>query len=184
MQGGVETMQQTSVQKQKNKFIDLKEEFYMFKKMKHMKNEKGLTLIELLAVIVILAIIAAIAIPAIGNIINNTRDKAVLSDVQAALSAAKIAKADGSCVAEANKCNGSEFEFVSDKIANRATGGGEDVTITFGADGSASSIVVKLTGEMKGTKISSAINGTTGNSITGKDLTISESHLNKVLGGN
>ena len=52
----------------------------MFKNMKkQLNNEKGLTLIELLAVIVILAIIAAIAVPAIGNIINNSKDKAVLS---------------------------------------------------------------------------------------------------------
>jgi len=72
----------------------------MFKKImnkKLLKNQKGLTLIELLAVIVILAIIAAIAIPAIGNIINNSRDKAHLSDAAGLLSGAKIAIADGSC---------------------------------------------------------------------------------------
>ncbi|MEB2278404.1 prepilin-type N-terminal cleavage/methylation domain-containing protein [Lysinibacillus xylanilyticus] len=72
----------------------------MFKKLlnkKLLKNQKGLTLIELLAVIVILAIIAAIAIPAIGNIINNSKDKAILSDAAGILAGAKIAIADGAC---------------------------------------------------------------------------------------
>lgn len=64
---------------------------------KQLKNEKGLTLIELLAVIVILAIIAAIAIPAIGNIISNSKSKAVLSDATQLLSSAKNAIADGEC---------------------------------------------------------------------------------------
>ncbi|MEK5069489.1 prepilin-type N-terminal cleavage/methylation domain-containing protein [Sporosarcina sp. FSL K6-1508] len=57
---------------------------------KRLNNEKGLTLVELLAVIVILGIIAAIAIPSIGNIIQNTREKAVVADVQNALSAANL----------------------------------------------------------------------------------------------
>ena len=72
----------------------------MFKKImnkKMLKNEKGLTLIELLAVIVILAIVAAIAIPAIGNVISNTREKAILSDAAGLLSGAKIAITDGAC---------------------------------------------------------------------------------------
>lgn len=65
----------------------------MFKKLlnkKLVKNEKGLTLIELLAVIVILAIIAAIAVPAIGNIIENSRIKAVKADAINILNAANI----------------------------------------------------------------------------------------------
>lgn len=63
----------------------------MFKTIKkQLKNEKGLTLVELLAVIVILGIIAAIAIPAIGNIIDNSRAKAVLADGMNALNAANI----------------------------------------------------------------------------------------------
>lgn len=57
---------------------------------KRIKNEKGLTLVELLAVIVILGIIAAIAVPAIGNIIANSRAKAVISDAQNAISAANL----------------------------------------------------------------------------------------------
>ncbi|WP_322090799.1 type II secretion system protein [Caldifermentibacillus hisashii] len=59
--------------------------------LKQMKNEKGMTLVELLAVLVIIGIIAAIAIPMIGNIIQNSKDKAILSDAQMILSAAKIA---------------------------------------------------------------------------------------------
>ena len=63
----------------------------MFQQMKkRIKNEKGLTLIELLAVIVILAIVAAIAVPAIGNIIDNSRAKALKSDVINVMNAANI----------------------------------------------------------------------------------------------
>ncbi|MEK5078940.1 prepilin-type N-terminal cleavage/methylation domain-containing protein [Solibacillus sp. FSL W7-1436] len=70
----------------------------MFKTLKkRIKNEKGLSLVELLAVIVILGIISAIAVPAIGSIIENTRDKAILSDAAGLLAGAKIAIADGSC---------------------------------------------------------------------------------------
>ena len=57
---------------------------------KHLKNEKGLTLVELLAVIVILGIIAAIAVPSIGNVIENSRIKAVKADALNALSAANL----------------------------------------------------------------------------------------------
>ena len=57
---------------------------------KKLKNEKGLTLVELLAVIVILGIIAAIAVPAIGNIIDNSRIKAIKADAQNVLSAANM----------------------------------------------------------------------------------------------
>ncbi|SDM80037.1 prepilin-type N-terminal cleavage/methylation domain-containing protein [Psychrobacillus sp. OK028] len=66
-----------------------------FKKI--IKNQKGLTLIELLAVIVILAIVAAIAVPAIGNVINNSRDKAILADASSIISGAKLAMTDGAC---------------------------------------------------------------------------------------
>ena len=69
---------------------------------KRIKNEKGLSLVELLAVIVILAIVAAIAVPSIGNIINNQRDKAILSEISGLVSASKIAFADGSCTRGTN----------------------------------------------------------------------------------
>ncbi|MGE7918446.1 prepilin-type N-terminal cleavage/methylation domain-containing protein [Viridibacillus sp. NPDC093762] len=74
-----------------------------------MKNERGMTLIELLAVIVIIAIIALIAIPAIGNIIANSKDKAILSDASQIISGAKIAFADGGC-ASTTVCNGAELK--------------------------------------------------------------------------
>lgn len=81
---------------------------------KKLKNEKGLTLIELLAVIVILAIIALIAIPAIGNIISNSKSKAVLSDATTIISGAKTAIADGVCNApESDKsvtCTGEQLK--------------------------------------------------------------------------
>ena len=115
MQGGEKNMHQTSVQKQ-NKIYKNKGGNRMFKKMKHMKNEKGLTLIELLAVIVILAIVAAIAIPAIGNIINNSRDKAILSDALAVISGAKIAYMDGKCVDKT--CAGTELDGYLDGISS------------------------------------------------------------------
>ena len=95
----------------------------MFKHLKHMKNEKGLTLIELLAVIVILAIIAAIAIPAIGNIINNSRDKAILSEASNILSAAKLANVD-------NKCSVSNTTVTCDGAALKPFVDGIDVTAT------------------------------------------------------
>ncbi len=57
---------------------------------KRIKNEKGLSLVELLAVIVILAIVAAIAIPAIGNIIENSRAKAEISDAIQVLNSANV----------------------------------------------------------------------------------------------
>jgi type IV pilus assembly protein PilA len=181
-------MQQTSMQ-EKNNLGKQRGGISMFKKMKHMKNEKGLTLIELLAVIVILAIIAAIAIPAIGNIINNTRDKAVLSDIQSALSAAKIARADGSCT---SPCTGAQFEFSSSKIANATVtpqGGGaavaqdyENISIDF--SGSSPDITVTLAGDFSGTKIPTAITTQTNATVTKttRTFTISEEELNKVLG--
>lgn len=67
----------------------------MQKRIKLLKNQKGMTLVELLAVLVILGIIAAIAIPMIGNVINDSRDKAILADAQTVLSAAKVAYANG-----------------------------------------------------------------------------------------
>lgn len=57
---------------------------------KRLKNEKGLTLVELLAVIVILGIIAAIAVPAIGNVIENSRVKAIKADALNAIAAAEL----------------------------------------------------------------------------------------------
>lgn len=72
---------------------------------KQVKNEKGLTLIELLAVLVIIAIIAAIAVPAIGNIIENSRIKAVKSDAINILNAANLYYTDNGTTAAASNTN-------------------------------------------------------------------------------
>lgn len=75
--------------------------------LKQMKNEKGMTLVELLAVLVILGIIAAIAIPMIGNVIQDSKERAILADAQSILSAAKIAQANG--VKDFNQDNIKEY---------------------------------------------------------------------------
>ena len=90
----------------------------MFKKWKNnklLKNEKGLTLVELLAVIVILAIIAAIAVPAIGNIINKSKDRAILAEASNILSGAKIAYIDGAC-SESGTCDAKALKPFVDGI--------------------------------------------------------------------
>ena len=55
-----------------------------------LKNKKGVTLVELLAVIVIMGIIAAIAVPAIGGLIDNSREKAVIGDLTSLTEAARL----------------------------------------------------------------------------------------------
>lgn len=86
------------------------------KKMKKLlKNQKGLTLIELLAVIVILAIVAAIAVPAIGNIIDNSRDKAILADASSIISGAKLAYTNGACGTD-EICSAAELKDYVDGI--------------------------------------------------------------------
>ena len=57
------------------------------------KDERGLTLIELLAVVVILAIVAAIAFVLIGNVIENSKKDAVISDALQLISSAKLHEA-------------------------------------------------------------------------------------------
>lgn len=64
-------------------------------RLKHLKNERGLTLVELLAVIVILAIVAIIAFVMIGNVMENARKDAHISNAQQLISAAKLYDAEG-----------------------------------------------------------------------------------------
>jgi type IV pilus assembly protein PilA len=116
----------------------------MFKKImnkKLLKNQKGLTLIELLAVIVILAIVAAIAIPAIGNIINNSRDKAILSEASNILAGAKIANVDQKCTVSGDSitCTADQLkDFVEgvtldpkDKAVLNVSSSSKEWTITY-----------------------------------------------------
>lgn len=94
------------------------------KMKKLMKNQKGMTLIELLAVIVIIAIIALIAIPAIGNIINNSKDKAILADASSIISGAKIAVQDGACEESTDgktiTCNKDALEDYAENVKENA----------------------------------------------------------------
>ena len=173
-------MQQTSVQKTKN--IKIVGGMNMFKKMKHIKNEKGLTLIELLAVIVILAIIAAIAIPAIGNIINNQRDKAILSDISGLVSAAKIANADGACGSD-NICDytatTSDVSFTSKKVtAGKVDFTGDEPKITgLTIAGWSETTPGAFKGSKKGTYFTEVAKGV-GTATDG----ILESKLNELMG--
>lgn len=98
---------------------------------KLMKDETGLSLVELLAVVVIIAIIAGIGVIAIGNIIQNAREDAAISDVQTAYSAAvlyqstEVTPNSGS----ATGSNPNEFTLGDVINANLYSGGGfEDAT--------------------------------------------------------
>ncbi|MEK4128313.1 prepilin-type N-terminal cleavage/methylation domain-containing protein [Solibacillus sp. FSL W8-0474] len=94
---------------------------------KRIKNEKGLSLVELLAVIVILGIIAAIAIPAIGNIVNNSRDKGQISDALNIISGGKLAHIELKCGNDG--CDGDDLkQFVDGKDV-------KDMTVTLNEDG-------------------------------------------------
>lgn len=56
--------------------------------LKLMKSRKGFTLVEIIVVLVIIAILAAAAIPAMIGFIQQSRDKACLSEARTALVAA------------------------------------------------------------------------------------------------
>lgn len=136
---------------------------------KHMKNEKGLTLIELLAVIVILAIIAAIAVPAIGSIINNSRDKALLADASNILAGAKIALIDGECKATADACSQTELKNYVDNVKAKSPGGNA-VTYSAAKTDGKWSVSYSALSELKNTKYSEV-----------KKATVTEDELNAAL---
>ncbi len=136
---------------------------HMLKKFKkQMKNEKGLTLIELLAVIVILAIIAAIAIPAIGNIINNSKDKAILAEASNIISGAKLAWTDKACATDT--CTNLELEDFVDGVTLDGT-----TAVTKTADGWLLTFD-KLNSDLKSKKFT--IDNKVTSPITEKDLNV------------
>ncbi|MFC4409885.1 type II secretion system protein [Chungangia koreensis] len=62
----------------------------MKKWFKRLKNQAGMTLVELLAVVVILGIVAAIAVPSIGNIIDNSKKDAHVSNALLIINATQL----------------------------------------------------------------------------------------------
>ena len=115
---------------------------------KKLKNEKGLTLVELLAVIVILGIIAAIAVPSIGNIIQNTREKAVLADATNAIEAANLYFAenpDATTIAlkKDGDADSLETQYLQESTLKSATVTKTDGKLTITFQGQAGKKVVK-----------------------------------------
>lgn len=74
------------------------------------KDERGLTLIELLAVVVILAIVAAIAFVLIGNVIENSKKDAVISDALQLISSAKLHEAATGEKLEGNEITAADLQ--------------------------------------------------------------------------
>lgn len=93
---------------------------------KLMKDETGLSLVELLAVVVIIAIIAGIGVIAIGNIIQNAREDAAISDVQTAYSAAVLYQSTEVTPNSGSGANPNPNEFTLQDVigANLYSGGG------------------------------------------------------------
>jgi type IV pilus assembly protein PilA len=81
------------------------------------KDERGMTLVELLAVIVILAIVGAIAFVVIGNVIENSRQDAHISNAQQIINAAELYQSSGSDVEEGN-IELTDFDTLADVIAD------------------------------------------------------------------
>lgn len=151
----------------------------MQKHVKQLKNEKGMTLIELLAVLVILGIIAAIAIPMIGNVINDSRDKAILADAQTILSGAQIAYSNGDGT-KSTKDNKTVITFDSSILAPYVEGVTLDANdkVVYNVDDKEWTITYKKLGEMKKQKKY----GLTDDD-TKKVTTVKSTVLNKALEG-
>lgn len=113
--------------------------------LKQMKNEKGMTLVELLAVLVILGIIAAIAITLIGNVIENSRNKASANEALNIINAAKMAYSNseygqGSSETNYDPNKATTFTYkMNDLTAYLDATKNKDFTVTF----------TKATGEWK-----------------------------------
>ncbi|VDG97917.1 PilD-dependent protein pddA [Lysinibacillus sphaericus] len=118
---------------------------------KKLKNEKGLTLVELLAVIVILGIIAAIAVPSIGNIIENSRVKAVKADAQTILSAANMYFAENSEKSTVTLTDLNTEKFIDDGGSFPMSGTGTP-TVTK-SNSTKKAMTISGTGDNKGTKV-------------------------------
>lgn len=125
---------------------------------KKLKNEKGLTLVELLAVIVILGIIAAIAVPSIGNIIENSRFKAIKGDAQTILSAANMYYAESEDKNVVTLATLKSKGFINDTGSFSATEA--DTKVTYNANGNT------FTGTGKSGSYTLTITGLTGKGIT------------------
>ncbi|MEF7610363.1 type IV pilin protein [Enterococcus casseliflavus] len=104
---------------------------------KLMKDETGLSLVELLAVVVIIAILSGIGVIAIGNIIQNAREDAAISDVQTAYSAAVLHQSTAENLTSGGGNNTFTLEAVN--TARLYNGGGftnlADVSFTISSEG-------------------------------------------------
>lgn len=148
----------------------------MKKTRKLLKNQKGLTLIELLAVIVILAIVAAIAVPAIGNIINNSRDKAILADASNILAGAKLAVIDGACgEADASGVITCDAEVLEDVVEGIPQDELTGASVTKNADGVWTVTYENLVNINNSEKFS--VDGF----VAGTDNSITEENLNEAM---
>ncbi|WP_339214318.1 type II secretion system protein [Ornithinibacillus sp. FSL M8-0202] len=90
----------------------------MKKLLKRLKqDERGLTLVELLAVIVILGIVGVIAFVAIGNVIENSKKDAHISNAQQVISAVELEEATGDTVeypGESENANAKDLDSVGE----------------------------------------------------------------------